>query len=199
MSKVEIIKKPIEQMSNSLKQSAWMAILESLATIVLGILLIAWPETIIKIVAYVVGLFFIVKGAFQIINYFMVKGQHDFFNNDLLMGVISVLVGVGALVIGEGIASIFRIVIGVLLVYEALVRMNTALKMYAAEIVAWRYVMIIALLMMIIGIFITFYEGAVLTLIGWMMILAGLVGIFGDAMFIQYVNALAEKITGSKK
>ena len=199
MAKKEVIHKSVEQLSNNLKQSAWFAILESLAMVVLGVLLIAWPDVVIKAVAYVVGLFFVIKGAYQIINYFMVKGQNDFFNNDLLMGVISVLVGVAALVVGEGIASVFRIVIGVFLVYEALVRMNTSLKLYTAGISNWKYVMIIALLMMVIGIFITFYEGAVLTLIGWMMIISGVVGIFSDAMFIQNVNNLAEKITGSIK
>lgn len=199
MAKKEVIHKSVEQLSNNLKQSAWFAILESLAMVVLGVLLIAWPDVVIKAVAYVVGLFFVIKGAYQIINYFMVKGQNDFFNNDLLMGVISVLVGIAALVVGEGIASVFRIVIGVFLVYEALVRMNTSLKLYTAGISNWKYVMIIALLMMVIGIFITFYEGAVLTLIGWMMIISGVVGIFSDAMFIQNVNNLAEKITGSIK
>ena len=49
------------------------------------------------------------------------------------------------------------------------------------------------------GVFITFNEGAILTLIGSMMIVAGVISIFGDIMFIQYVNTLAEKIMGDEK
>ncbi len=74
--------------------------------------------------------------------------------------------------------------------------MNTAIKLHAVGIKAWSYVLILALMMMILGIFVTFYQGAVITLIGWTMILTGTIGIVGDAMFIQYVNKVAESLTG---
>lgn len=199
MAKVEIIKHSAEKISGNLKQSAWMAVIESLATIVIGILLVVWPDVVIKVIAYVVGIFFIVKGAYQIINYFVVKGQTDFFNNGLLFGIISVLVGITALVIGEEIANIFRIIIGIWMIYESLVRINTAIKLHAANIQAWKYILILALIMLVLGMFVTFYSGAIITLIGWMMVLVGIVGIIGDVMFIQYVDTLITKITGSTK
>lgn len=199
MAKVEIIKHSAEKISGNLKQSAWMAVIESLATIVIGILLVVWPDVVIKVIAYVVGIFFIVKGAYQIINYFVVKGQADFFNNGLLFGIISVLVGITALVIGEEIANIFRIIIGIWMIYESLVRINTAIKLHAANIQAWKYILILALIMLVLGMFVTFYSGAIITLIGWMMVLVGIVGIIGDVMFIQYVDTLITKITGSTK
>jgi len=193
MSKVEIIKRPVEQVGGEIKKSAWSAIIESLAILILGILFVAWPDVMIQVVAYVVGVFFIVKGAFQIINYFIEKGQNDFFNNNLLMGVISALIGVAALVIGADIANIFRIVIGIFMIYEALVRMNTALKLHTAGISIWRYVLILALVILVLGVFVTFNDVA--TVIGWMMIIAGIVGIVGDIMFIQQVNTVVEKLT----
>ncbi|MBR2725470.1 DUF308 domain-containing protein [Candidatus Saccharibacteria bacterium] len=199
MSKAEIIKRSASQVSSDLKKSAWSAVIESLALIILGILFIALQDTMIKVLAYIVGAFFIVKGGFQIINYFIEKGQNDFFNNSLLSGVVSALIGITALVIGEDIANVFRVVVGILIIYESLVRVNTAIKLSAAQIPAWKYILVLALLMMVIGIFITFNEGAILTLIGSMMIVAGVISIFGDIMFIQYVNTLAEKIMGDEK
>ena len=199
MAKAEIIKRSVKNLSSSLKQSAWMAILESLATAMLGIILIAWPETAIKVIAYVAGTFFVIKGAYQIISYFIVKGQNDYFNNGLLFGVISVLVGIAALIMGEELAAVFRIVVGIWMIYEALVRMNTAIKLHAAKINAWTYVLLLALCMLVIGVFITFYSGAVITLIGWMMVITGVTGIVGDVVFIQYVNELASKLTGGKE
>ncbi len=193
MSKVEIIKRPVEQVGGEIKKSAWSAIIESLAILILGILFVAWPEVMIQVVAYVVGIFFIVKGAFQIINYFIEKGQNDFFNNNLLMGVISALIGVAALVIGADIANIFRIIVGIFMIYEALVRMNTALKLHTAGINIWRYVLILALVILVLGVFVTFNDVA--TVIGWMMIIAGIVGIVGDIMFIQQVNTVVERLT----
>lgn len=187
MVKVEITK--------SLKQSAWAAIIESLATIALGILLIVLPDVVVKIIAYVVGAFFIIKGACQIINYFLAKGQNDFLNNNLLVGIVSILLGVVAVLMGEDVANIFRVIIGIWLIYESLVRMNTAIKLHAVNIAAWKYILILALIMLVFGIFITFYTGAVIVLIGWTMVLVGVIGIIGDIMFIRRVNLVVEKLT----
>lgn len=194
--KAEIIKHPVEQISGDVKQSAWVAIIESLATIILGIFLIAFPDAVIKVIAYIVGIFLVIKGAYQIINYFVVKGQNDYFNNNLLFGIISGLVGIAALVMGEEIAGIFRVVIGIWIIYESLVRVNTAIKLHAAGIEAWKISLVLALAMLVVGVFITFFEGAVVTLIGWMLILSGVIGIIGDVMFIQNVNSLVDKLTG---
>ncbi|MBQ2695049.1 DUF308 domain-containing protein [Candidatus Saccharibacteria bacterium] len=196
MSKVEIIKKPIEQVGGNLKKSAWSAVIESLAIIILGILLIIWPETMITVISYVVGIIFIVKGGYQIVNYLIEKGQNDFFNNSLLSGVISILIGITALVIGEDIAHVFRVIIGVFLIYESLVRMNTSIKLHSVGISSWSAILILSLIMLILGVFVTFNTGAIITLVGWMMILAGIVGIIGDIMFIQHVNTVVDKLTG---
>ena len=199
MAKVEIIKRPIEKISSNLKQSAWMAVFESLITALIGIFLVAWPDVAIRIIAYIAGVFFVIKGAYQIINYFISKGQNDFFNNNLLSGVISVLVGITVLVMGEEIANVFRVIIGIWMIYESLVRMNTAIRLHAAGIDAWKYILILALAMLVLGVFVTFYSGAVMALIGWMMILVGIIGIVGDTIFIQYVNTIVDKLTENTK
>lgn len=192
MSKAEIIKRPVEQIGKDMRKSAWSAVIESLAILVLGILFIAWPDTMVKVVAYIVGAFFIAKGAFQIVNYFIEKGQNDFFNNGLLVGVVSILIGITALVMGDDIANVFRVIIGIFLIYESLVRVNTAIKLNSAGIPIWRYVLILAIIMLVLGIFVTFNDVA--TVIGWMMVVAGLVGIVGDVLFIGQVNYIADKI-----
>ena len=195
MSKVEIIKRPIETISDNLKKSAWSAIAESLVTMILGMLLIAWPDTVIQIFAYIVGVFFVVKGAYQIISYFLDKGQNDFFNNNLLYGVVSTLIGVVVLVMGQELIGIFRVIIGVWMIYESLVRINTAIKLNTAGIMAWKYILVLALIMLVFGVFITFNSGAIPQLIGWTMVITSFIGIVGDAMFIRYISQIVEKIT----
>ena len=199
MVKAEVIKQPVKDIGERLKRSAWMAIFESLAIALLGIFLVAWPETSIKIISQIAGVFFIIKGAYQIILYFMSKGQYDFLNNGLLAGVISLLVGIAVLVMGEELATVFRIIIGIWMIYESLVRMNTAIKLHAAKIEAWKYIIVLALCMLMIGVFITFYNGAVVTLIGWMMIATGVIGIISDATFIQHISELAKALNNSIK
>lgn len=193
MSKVEIIKRPVEQVGGEIKQSAWTAIFESLIILILGILFVAWPDTMNQAIAYVAGAFFLIKGGFQIVTYFMEKGQKDYFNNNLLYGVISIVIGIAAFIVGKDIANIFRIIVGIWLIYESLVRINAAMKLHTAGVPIWKYVLILALSILVLGIFVTFNDVA--TIIGWMMIVAGLIGIVSDVMFIQHINTLIAKLT----
>ena len=197
MSKVDIIKRPVEQVGSEIKKNAWSAAIESLALLVLGVLFIIWPEEVNKFIAYFVGAFLIVRGGVQIVTYYMEKGQNDFFNNGLLSGVISVILGIAAIVIGENIQSVLRVVIGVIIVYESLVRINTAVKLSSAGVKDWRPILVIALIMLVIGGFVTFNTGAITMLMGWMMIVTGVIGIVGDVMFIRHVNTVIEKLTGA--
>lgn len=195
MSKVEIIKHPAEKLGWDLKKSAWSAVAESILIMIFGILLVVWPDITIVVIANILGAIFIVSGIYQIINYFVVKGQNDFFNNSLLSGVVALLIGIAAIVIGEDIANIFRIIIGIWMIYESLVRVNTAIKLHSTGVKVWSYILIIAIMMLALGIFVTFNSGAIIQLIGWMMILTGVIGVVGDAMFIQQINIVVEKLT----
>lgn len=197
--KAEIIKRPVEQVSGNIKSAAWSAVIESFALIILGILFVIWPDTMIKILAYIVGAFFIIKGGYQVISYYVEKGQSDFLNNGLLAGIVSILIGIAALVIGEDIAKIFRIIIGIIIIYESLVRINTAAKLSSVGVTSWKYILVLALIMLVLGIFITFNTGAIVTLIGWLMVATGLIGLIGDVMFVKHVNTVIDKLTGKEK
>ena len=102
--KAEIVKRPAERISADLKKTAWGGVIESLLIMIFGILMIVWPDITTRVIANVLGAIFIINGIYQIINYFVIKGQRDFFNNGLLIGVISLLVGIAAILVGENIA-----------------------------------------------------------------------------------------------
>ena len=197
-TKAEKISRPIEKIGNNVKMAAWSAVIEAFALLILGVLLIAWPDAMITIITYIVGAFFIVRGMYQIITYFIEKGHKDFFNNDLLIGVISVLVGIAALAIGDQIVDVFRIIIGIWIIYEALVRMNTAAKMAAVRVGSWKYVLLVAILMLGLGIFATFNNNADAYLLGWMMVVAGIVGMAGGVIIVQHINAIIDILTGKQ-
>lgn len=194
MAKVEIIKRSKGDANSILKKTAWTGIAESLALIIIGVLLIACADVIVKVLAYIIGVFFVVKGGCQIVNYFMVKGQNDFLNSELLIGIISALIGVVALVMGPELLGVFRIVIGIWIIYESLARISLAIKLNAAGIIVWKYIVAFSILMLVLGIFVTFNNGAVFQLIGWLMVIAGVVSIISDIMFTQYITQVAEKI-----
>lgn len=195
-NKVEIIKRPIEQAGSNIKKTAWSSMLESLIIITLGILCVVMPNTIINIIALVIGVFFVVRGTLSILDYYMNNRQSEGFNAQLMGGIISVLLGIIAFVMGQDIARVISIIIGIVIIYEALLRMSKAIKLHSANVNTWQSVAAIAVIMFIIGIYVIFGSGGAVPLMGWMMILAGVISIVGDVIFIRYVNEIVNRLTG---
>ena len=166
-----------------MKGASWLAVLESLVVGVLGVLLLINPDGILKLIFYVVGIFLMIKGVYKIINYFAVHGKYDFYNNDLVFGVIAV-------VLWEQLGKVIGIVVGAWMIYGALVRMNTAIKMHTAGVKEWFYVLILSMVMLALGIYMVISVNAVLAVVGWVMIAAAVVGILDDIVFIRHLDEI---------
>ncbi len=174
------------------KGASWLAILESVVIGTLGVLLIMFPDTVVKLIFYVVGIFLIIKGVYKIINYFAVHGKYVFYNNDLLYGIVALVFGVLAVVLWEQLGQVIGIVVGAWMIYGALVRMNSAIKMHTAGIREWFYVLLLSMIMLALGIYMVISVGAVLAVVGWVMLAAAVIGVLDDIIFIKNVNAVAE-------
>ena len=106
---------------------------------------------IMKIISFVLGGFFILIGAYQVISYFLSGGKYDFYDNSLIYGIIIIVVGVVTLVYSETISSILRIIIGIWILYSSLIRMNLAFKLKSMELGVWGPSFILAGIMFICG------------------------------------------------
>lgn len=174
------------------KSTSWMAIFESLIVGALGIMLLINPDGMFKIIFYVVGIFLIIKGVYKIINYFAVHGKYDFYNNDLLYGIIALVFGILAVVLWEQLGKLIGIAVGAWMIYGALVRMNTAIKMHTAGIKEWFYVLLLSMIMLALGIYMVISASAVPMVIGWIMIAAAGIGIVDDVLFIRHLDAVTK-------
>lgn len=174
------------------KSTSWLAILESLVIGALGALLLIDPDGMVKTIFYVVGIFLIIKGVYKIINFFAVHGKYDFYNNDLLYGIVALVFGIIAVVLWESLGRVIGVVVGAWLIYGALVRINVAIKMHAAGIKEWFYVLMLSLVMMALGIYMVISVGAIMTVVGWMMIAGAIVGIVDDIFFIRNLDTVTQ-------
>ena len=175
-----------------LKTVGWMAILESLVIGALGIVLIVNATGVAQLIFYIVGIFLIVKGVYKILNYFATHGEYDFYNNDLLYGIIALVFGIVAVVLWEELTRAIGIIVGAWMIYGALVRLNTAMKLRAAKIKNWFYVLLLSLVMLALGIYVIVNMGAALWIVGWTMIAAAVVGIADDLVFIKYLDKVSK-------
>lgn len=186
------VPKATEPVMRRAKSVSWLAILESLVVGLFGVLLLINPEGITKIIFYVVGIFLMIKGVYKIINYFAVHGKYDFYNNDLLYGIVALVFGVIAVVLWEQLGQVIGIVVGAWMIYGALVRMNAAIKMHTAGIKEWFYVLLLSMVMLALGIYMVVSVGAVLAIVGWAMVASAVIGIVDDLIFIRHLDAVAQ-------
>ena len=182
----------VEPVLKRAKSAGWLAILESIVIGVFGAILVLNPDGILKVLFYVIGIFLIVKGVYHIVNYFAVHGKYDFYNNDLLYGIVALVFGVIAVVLWEQLSGAIGIVVGAWMIYGALVRLNTAIKLHAAGVKEWFYVLLLSLIMLALGVYMVVSVGAVMAVVGWIMIAAAVVGIIDDAVFMKHVDASTE-------
>lgn len=182
----------LESVLKRAKGAGRAAILECLVIAVLGVLLIIRPNDIVRIIFYAVGIFLMIKGAYRILNYFAAKGKYDYYNNDLLYGIIALVFGIIAVILWEQLGQFIGIAVGAWMIYGGLVRMNTAIKMHAAGIKEWFYVLLLAMIMLALGIYMVISIDAIMTVVGWAMLVAAVLGIIDDVIFIRRVDDLAK-------
>ena len=170
------------------KGVGFLSILEALAVGVMGILMILYPDTVTKVVFYVIGIFLMVKGIYKVINFFAMHSKTDFYNNDLLYGVIALVFGVLIVVLYERLQEVLGIIIGVWIIYSALVRMNTSIKMHAAGLREWFYVFLFSAVMLALGIYAIVNFSILPATLGWVILASAIVSMIDDTLFMRRLH-----------
>lgn len=180
----------MEYLEKILKKTGWNSLLSSVIFAILGIILIMNPEGTIKVVSYILGIMFILVGIYKIATYFVGKGKYDLFSNDIVYGIIAVILGIVTIVYSNTIGSIFRILIGIWIIYSGILRMSLSLKLKNINSKAWIYSLIISLVIVICGLYILFTSNAIIVTIGAIMLVYSILDIVEDIFFIKNVNKL---------
>lgn len=177
-------------MEKIFKKTGWVSILESVIFAILGAIIIWKPEGTVKTISYILGIIFIVAGICKIINYFGAKGKYDFYNYDLIYGLLACVLGIVTIVYSSTIGAIFRIIIGIWIIYSSFIRMSLSLKLKALELNVWIYSLILAVIMFICGLYVTVNSGAIIVTIGVMLIVYSVIDIIEDIIFMRNVKEI---------
>lgn len=180
-------------MKEMIKRTAVVSIITSLIFAVLGIVMIANPEAAIEIVAAVLGITVIVIGAEKIISYFVMKGNLDFFNYELIYGIVAILFGILIMMHSNTFASIVRIIIGIWIAYAGLMKINISFKLKSANISAWAVVLILSIISLLAGILVMFSNtSSIVILTAVVMIIYAIADIIDEIIFINNVDKILE-------
>lgn len=178
------------KMEKFLKKAGWTSILTSLVLAVIGIVMIYNPQTTMQFISTILGIFFIVMGIIKLINYFVTKGNSSLFTNDIAWGIISIIIGLVVIVYSSTIENIFRIMIGIWIIYSGFTRLNLSFKLRSVSQKVWTFVLILSVLMIIGGLYVTFYPGALIVTLGVIILIYSIMDIIEGFIFMRNIKEL---------
>ena len=177
-------------MKEYLKKSGCVDIIVSIIFAIIGIFMIAKTDLAIKIISYILGGTFIVIGLIKIADYFLTKEKYDFFNYNLIYGIVAIIIGLITIFCSGLIESIFRIVIAAWIIYSGIMRLSLSLKLHTAEIDMWSISLILSIIMIIGGLYMLFQSGALILTIGVIMLVYSIIDLIESVISLKYVDKL---------
>ena len=175
-------------MEKFLKKAGWTSVVTSLIFGIIGLVMIYNPETTMKFISTILGIFFIVVGVIKVINYFVSKGNSTLFTNDIAWGLIAIIIGLVTMVYSNTIESIFRIMIGIWIIYSGFSRLTLSFKLKNINEKIWAFVLLLSILMIIGGIYVTFYPGALIVTVGVILLVYAIMDLIESFIFMRNIK-----------
>lgn len=172
-----------------LKKYERESILISALLIIVAIFLIAKPGIALSTVVTLFAIVFLVDGIINIIAYMMEDAEIRAFSNELMMGILLVILGLIILLNQPLFISILPIMIGIWIFIKSIMKFQLAINLKSAVAERWGLLVVSSILMAILGILIIAnpFE-AIFTLtrfIGIMMLVAEVINICESVYFLQ--------------
>lgn len=176
-----------------LKKEGWSSLVTSIIFAILGILLINNPEGTAVVISYILGLTFGIIGLYKIITYIKEKGKCDFYNYDMVFGIGTIILGILTIVYRTQIETLLRILIGIWIIYSAMIRISLSLKLKSLDTgKVWVYSILVAVLMLICGVYAMFTSNAIIITVGLIILIYSILDIVESIIFLVNLKKLTK-------
>lgn len=135
-----------------LKELKWEAILTGVLYILLGIVALVVPETMQKILGYVIGIVLIVAGLISIICYLLRDAKENYYHNEFVFGLVGMVLGAAVLYKVEVIISLIPFILGILVLFSGCSKLQDAIDLKRLGYGSWIGMLVVAVINIILGI-----------------------------------------------
>lgn len=180
----------MEYLEKIFKRTGWTSLLTSLVFAILGILLITNPERSTKVVSLIVGILFIIVGLYKLVDYCLTRGKYNFYNYDIAYGIIAIILGIITIVYKSQIETIFRVLIGIWIVYTGIIRLSLSFKLKLVESPTWICSLLISIVMIVCGLYTIFVSNAIVVTIGIVILIYSILDMIEDIIFLSNIKKL---------
>lgn len=136
----------------TLKELKWDNLLTSLLYIIIGIVLLIFPETTARTLGYLVGGVAILAGAVSIICYLLRDAHQNYFRNDFVYGLAGIALGCFIFYKVDLIISLIPFILGLLVVISGCSKLQDVIDMKRMGYGNWVFMLILAVINVIFGI-----------------------------------------------
>lgn len=178
-------------MKEALKKRIWSSIMTSILFTIFSMILIANPSKTLRGIAYILGGFLIIQGIIILIN--NSSNKNKLYGSDPISGIIAIIIGIVTIIFCKELTTLFRILIGIWIIYNALIRMNISIKLKTLDTNICIYSFIIAIAMLATGIFIIITQNAILVTIGILIFIYSILDIIENLILISNVNRITKQ------
>ncbi len=127
-------------------------IIASIAYIVLGIFMVAYPDKAAGGFRIVIGIILMIYGVINVISFFLNKDNEENLFMELALGVLAIGVGIFALVAPEPFEMVIFYSLGAVLIIDGVVNIKRAVNMKDMGFRKWKIILIGALISIVFGI-----------------------------------------------
>ncbi len=166
-------------------------LISSLAYLVMGIILIIFPNSISNVLCYALGIVVTIYGLFNIVVFFLKKENNNMYL-ELIVGVVATAFGIFTLFSPSVIVNIIFVTIGIIIIIDSLMDIKNSFQLKVLGMKYWWVCTLISVLVILLGLstifFPTFFGNFLIFLLGIVMIYEGVSGLFIMGLISHYAR-----------
>ena len=166
----------IEKIMNREK---WVDFIISIILIFIGTILIVKPVNTLNFISIVLGIIVTIYGLFKILKYLKDKEQfgEELYNNNLIIGIMIIIFCVILFMYTSIIESLLRIMIGLWMVYNSLIKLVESRIFKEINKNMWLFFVISSIITILAGLYVILHSGAIIQIIGGIIIIYAILDI----------------------
>ena len=168
-----------------LKRLKTNVMISSALCIVIGIVLVVWPDLTMEIACLAIGAVLLIVGIMRLVSYFTARDGSVYSQMNLIFGIVLVVVGTLILWQWDKVLGIVPIIVGIVIVIHGINDLRQALVLHKNKYDRWWVAMILGLLTVILGVLLILNPFAALDTV---VILIGIFLIF-DGVSIIWITS----------
>lgn len=176
---------------NNAKKYRKTCLISSIATLILGVVLLMEPARSLKMITVIIGLMAIIIGSFWIFDYIKASREEKMISKSLLLGIISAGFGLYLVINTESLVNFITVIIGITICIKSIIKLQFSINIRDLS-KTWKYNLLFSLLGLTLGILLLanpFSSAEVFfRIIGIIMIIGSIIELIECAYLMKSLN-----------